>query len=172
MSVEDQLAANKAAGQLVERLVTQCVPSLRLVPDDVAQHYDAVATALVTPHAELPLVGICLLERGTVVEIKSVVRRTATGERGRFYFRAEQHRRLIEAAGVYCFAVCENAPERDLLRLKIVPATLVDELLPADPWLDGGSGRPDYAQLTWSRLFAPAEIDAGETPPVSGGGGT
>lgn len=158
----DPLAANKRAGQLVETTVGHRVPELGLVPDDVVEHYDAIATTLVEPRPDLPFAGICLLERGTVVEIKSVMVSYADGARGRFYFRPSQHNALVDDAGVYLFVVCEPSPDREILAMKVVPATVVDELLGEDPWLDGGAGRSDYAQLAWSNVFDVAEVSTGE----------
>lgn len=156
------LAANKRAGELVETAVVRTVDALHHVPDDVVEHYDAIATGLVEPRADLPFAGICLLERGTVVEIKSAVVRYASGQRGRFYFRPGQHDALVDDAGAYLFAVCEDTPDRELRAMKIAPATAVDELLGDDPWLDGGAGRSDYAQLAWSRVFRVEEVSTGE----------
>lgn len=158
----EPLAANKRAGELVETSVGARVPELGLVPDDVVEHYDAIATTLVEPSADLPFAGICLLERGTVVEIKSVMVAYADGQRGRFYFRPAQHDALVDDAGAYLFAVCEATPDRELLALKVVPATAVDDVLGDDPWLDGGPGRSDYAQLSWGRVFDETEVSAGE----------
>jgi hypothetical protein len=78
------------------------------------------------------------------------------GQRGRFYFRPEQHAELLEEGGVYLFAVCDADPERELLALKVVPATVVDDALLS--WIDGGDGRSDFAQLAWSRIFASEEV--------------
>jgi hypothetical protein len=156
------LAANKRAGELVETTVGRRVPELGLVPDDVVEHYDAVATTLVEPSADLPFAGICLLERGTVVEIKSVMVAYSDGARGRFYFRTGQHEALVDDAGAYLFVVCEASPDREILAMKVVPATAVDDLLGDDPWLDGGAGRSDYAQLAWSNVFDVEEVSTGE----------
>lgn len=152
------LATNKAAGLLVEDLVEGAVDALRLVPDDVAEHYDAVATSLVTPSESLPFVGLCLLERGAKVEIKSVTAFYSDGARGRFYLRPEQHEALLQAGGSYLFVVCDDDPQREILSMKIVPATLVDDVLPE--WFAGGDGRSDYAQLTWTRIFGSQEVSA------------
>ena len=162
VDVSDPLAANKRAGELVETSVRARIPDLGLVPDDVVEHYDAVATTLVEPSTDVPFAGICLLERGTVVEIKSVMVAYADGARGRFYFRPAQHTALVDDAGVYLFAVCEATPDREILAMKVVPATAVDELLGDDPWIDGGRGRSDYAQLAWSNVFDVEEVTPGE----------
>lgn len=158
-SHSDRVAANKAAGESAERSVQDHVPQLGLVPDDVVDHYDAIATATIDPTSDLPIVGICLVERGTRVEIKSVVKNYTDGARGRFYVRRNQHERLLEAAGVYLFAVCSETSSRDVLALKIVPAVAVDDAIYS--WLDGGPGRSDYAQLAWSNIFDDTEVSAG-----------
>jgi hypothetical protein len=53
--------------------------------------------------------------------------------------------------------VCEPTPDRDLLALKIVPASLVDEF--RFSWIRRET-RAHYAQFAWSRVFAPSEIEA------------
>lgn len=158
LDASTSLAPNKRAGISVEVAIsTDHVPQLQLVPDSVAQHYDAVATGLVQPSADLPHVGICLLERGTIVEIKSVVTTYADGRRGRFYVRPEQHQRLLDDAGVYLFVVCRDSFDRDPLAIKVVPATIVDDVI--GEWNSGGDGRSDYVQVSWGRIFDPEEVD-------------
>ncbi len=159
MAIEaDTRARNKIAGERAEQNVAEAVSPLELVPDDVAADIDAVATATIDPSEQLPMVGLCLLERGTLVEIKSVIVRYDGGSRGRFYFRPEQHSVLLEEGGVYLFAVCEADPEREILGLKVVPASVVDDALLS--WIDGGEGRSRFAQLAWSRIFSPEEVES------------
>jgi len=155
-STTGRVAANKALGQSAEFSVREVVPQLGLVPDDVAEHYDAVATGVIVPGSDLPMVGICLVERGTRLEIKSVAESYADGARGRFYVRRRQHEMLLEAGAVYLFAVCSDSHSRDVLALKAVPATIVDDVIPS--WLDGGPGRQDYSQLAWSNVFDSEEV--------------
>jgi len=152
--VSDAVARNKRAGETIERVVSTTIPEFGLVPDEVAIEYDAVATSAVFPATDLPMVGLCVVERGTPVEIKSAVRRLSSGKRGRLYFRPAQHESLVEAGGVYCITVREGEA---VLAMKIVPAVVVEDLLPG--WLDGGDGRSDYAQLAWSNLIAPDEVE-------------
>jgi len=154
------LARNKRAGEIVERSVARRIDGLGLVPDEVADHYDAITTTRVDPTPDCPFVGLCLLERGQPVEIKSVMSRYSDGSRGRFYLRPEQHEWLSDRRGVYLFAVCEPTPDRDVLALKVVPAATVGDFL-ADRWFDGGAGRSDYAQLAWSRLFREEAVNGG-----------
>jgi hypothetical protein len=130
-----------------------------LVPDGVAEHYDAVATETIDART-LPMAGTCLIERGTHVEIKSVAHSHADGQRGRFYIRAKQHTELVAMGGVYLFVVRDSDDAAAIRALKAVPASLVDELLPS--WLDGGPGRAEYAQMSWGRLFDAAEVDLDE----------
>ena len=157
LNISPQFPANKRAGISTEvRVTDDHVPELQLVPDDAVEHYDAITTSIVTPRSELPFVGLCLLERGTVVEIKSVMATYADGRRGRFYVRPEQHERLLEAAGVYLFAVCDRA-DRAAIALKVVPATTVDAVIGS--WIDGGDGRSNYTQLSWNRVFDACEVE-------------
>ncbi|QGX96700.1 hypothetical protein EI982_14700 [Haloplanus rallus] len=155
----DRVAENRAAGEATERHVAAAIPELGLVPDDVVEWYDAVATTAIFPSTTLPMVGLCVIDRGVPVEIKSAQRRLSAQRRGRFYVRPEQHDRLIEAGGVYVFAVVDE--DRRPLALKVVPATTFEVLIPA--WLDGGEGRSDYAQLAWSKLFAQRAVERGRS---------
>ena len=149
--------SSRKAGENAESAVLEVVAELEYVPDTEARHYDARATTLVTPSETVLFAGICLLEAGTVVEIKTVM--AVYGEnqtRGRYYLRKGQHEALLDAAGVYLFAVCEPTPDRDVIALKVVPASLVDELIHS--WIQSDD-RPDYAQLTWSNVFNPSEVE-------------
>ena len=149
--------SSRQGGENAESAVLEVVPELEYVPDTEARHYDARATTLVTPSETVMFAGICLLESGSLVEIKSVM--AVYGEnqrRGRYYLRRGQHEKLLEDAGIYLFAVCEPTPNRDVIALKVVPASLVDELIGSWTDLDG---RPSYTQLAWSRIFDPREVD-------------
>ncbi|SEK87078.1 hypothetical protein [Haloferax larsenii] len=151
------IAASKRAGDTVESAVLQRHPELRHVSDDVEEHYDAVAVSLLSPSRDLPFVGLCLLEIGTVVEIKSAM--VVYGEnqrRGRFLIRENQHEHLLEEGGVYLFAVCAPTPEREIIAAKVVPASLVDEF--EFSWVSRKT-RSSYAQFAWSRVFAPKEVE-------------
>ena len=148
--------SSREAGENAESAVLQAVPELEYVPDSEALHHDARATTLVTPDETVLFAGICLLEAGTVVEIKTVM--AVYGEnqkRGRYYLRKGQHEALLDAEGVYLFAVCEPNPDRDVIALKVVPATIVDELVHS--WISPDE-RPDYAQLAWTNVFNPSEV--------------
>jgi hypothetical protein len=158
MSLDTALAPNKRAGIGVEIAITNDhVSALQLVPDEVAEHYDAVATTLVTPTQAMPFVGLCVLERGIIVEIKSTIVAYADGRRGRFKIRRSQHETLLDEAGVYLFAVCRDTLDRPALALKVVPATTVDALVQS--WIDSASSRSEYAQISWGSVFEPAEVD-------------
>jgi len=158
MSLDASLAPNKRAGIGVEiAITTDHVPALQLVPDEVAEHYDAVATTLITPSETIPFVGICLLERGSIVEIKSTIRTYADGRRGRFKIRRSQHETLLDSAGAYLFVVCRDTVDRPAVALKVIPATTVDALVHS--WIDSASSRSEYAQISWGSLFDPAEIE-------------
>jgi hypothetical protein len=156
---EEPVAKNRAAGEESERHVAAAIPELGLVPDDVVEWYDAVATSAFFPSATLPMVGLCVVARGTVVEIKSTQRRLSAQRRGRFYVRPEQHDRLVAAGGVYVFAVVDE--DREPLALKVVPATTFEALLPG--WRSGGDGRSDYQQVAWSKLFATSAVERGRS---------
>lgn len=149
-------ATSKRAGEAVEGEVIQRYPELEYVPDADAHHYDARVSRLLCPSDALPFVGMCLLEVGTPVEIKSTM--VVYGEaqsRGRFYLRRKQHQRLVDESGVYLFAVCKPQPSRPVIGAKVVPATTVGGLVSS--WIEAGD-RADYAQLAWSRIFDEAEL--------------
>ncbi|RYJ15491.1 hypothetical protein ELS19_15585, partial [Halogeometricum borinquense] len=72
--------------------VHQLVDGLRYVPDSEAEHYDAEVVELLSPSADLPFVGICLLEVGVAVEIKSAMDVYGQAQRrGRFLIRQSKH---------------------------------------------------------------------------------
>lgn len=148
--VEPRRGGENAESQIIQRW-----EALRYVPDSEAVHFDAVTESLLEPSSELPFVGICLVEAGTSVEIKSTMVALNGGRRGRFLFRREQHEALLEAAGMYVLAVCEPHIGRDLIATKLVPASLMDEELGEWVEVDGGA---DYCQLAWSRAFADQEV--------------
>ena len=155
------LAPAKRGGANAAAAIVQRHSELRHVPDSEAEHYDAVTTTLLEPSDTLPFVGLCLLERGTAVEIKSCM--VVYGERqrrGRFLVRQSQHDALLDEAGSYLFAVCAPTPHRELLATKVVPATIVDDLVSS--WIDR-DGRSPYGQFAWSRVFRPEEIQRGSS---------
>lgn len=149
--------SSRQAGENAESAVLEAVPALEYVPDTEAEYYDARTTTLVTPSETVLFAGICLLEADLPVEIKSVM--VVYGEnqtRGRYYLRRGQHEKLLADGGVYLFAVCEPTPDRDVIRLKVLPASIVDELVCS--WIDPDD-RAEYAQLTWSNMFDPSEVE-------------
>lgn len=164
-SDQTQLAAAKRGGENAEHWVTLTVDELE--PVEGEQHHDAVATGALFPTAQLPFIGVCAVERGAIVEIKStMVVHTAAQRRGRYKLRRSQHEALLEANAFYVFVVCEPTPERDLLAMKLVPAAEVDELIGPDgvaDWRDEGDGRSTKAQIAWTNVFTPAEINGGES---------
>lgn len=150
------VAANKAAGELAEVAVDRILPSIRLIPDDVAQHYDAIAVSAFFPGDLVSMLECISVQSGTVIEIKSAVKYLTNGRSGRFYLRPDQHEQLVEEGGVYAFAVCTD-DERDLLGLKIVPAAVVEEFVSS--WIDPGPTRSNYAQVAWTTIFDTREVD-------------
>jgi hypothetical protein len=136
----------RKAGDRAEGAVCEVLPWLRYVTDETAQHYDAEARQSIGP-----------VESGDPVEIKSALVALADGGSGRFYLRRKQHERLLEVDGWYLFAVC-TPQDREVLAWRFVRAVDVDdELLPV--WWDGGDGRADYRQLTWTALFDEDELE-------------
>lgn len=151
--------SSKQAGSNVEASVVDVHPEFQHVPDTEVEHADVRVVDLVEPSPEIPIVGMCLLEVGTLVEVKSAMVRLSDGRRGRFYLREGQHRALVDDGGVYLFTVCEPRPKRPILALKAVPATAVGDLV--ETWRDAGDGRPRCSQISWGRVFYADEINGG-----------
>lgn len=152
--------SSKRAGGNAAASVVDVRPEFEHVPDSECEHADARVAELVEASPELPIAGMCLLEVGTLVEIKSAMVRLNNGGRGMFYLREGQHQRLVNDSGVYLFAVCEPKPERPLLAIKVVPANAVGDLVGGD-WRDAGEGRPRCYQLSWGRVFYADEVNGG-----------
>ena len=155
MSTQTKISS-KHAGSNAAHSVLEAVPELEHVPNSEAVHFDARTTTLLTPSEDVGFVGICLLEKGAPVEIKSVM--AVYGESqtpGRFYLRRGQHEKLLEDNASYLFAVCEPYPERAVISMKVIPASLVDELIHS--WIEPDN-RADYAQLTWTNIFNTEEV--------------
>lgn len=152
---------SKHAGDRVEGAVIELVPELEYVPDTDAEHWDARTSTLLVPSETVTFGSINLLEVGTAVEIKSAIVVLSDGQRGRFHLQRTQHAKLLEEGGAYLFAVATPTPSRDLLAIRIVPASIVEELVSS--WIDAGEGRSDdYAQLSWGRIFGADEIESAE----------
>lgn len=152
------LARSKRIGESVEGAVIQAVPELTPVSARDA-HVDARVETTIDPSERVPTVALPVVERGTELEIKSCsVVVTIDQSRGRFYLRETQHEYLLEVGGSYLFAV---TPPHDStpLALKIVPATIVDDVISG--WIDP-DGREDYAQVSWGRVFDSEELERGD----------
>ena len=148
-------AASKRAGEAAEAAVIQRGPELTPAPER-SEHVDAEISTLLVPRAEVPTVGLPVVERGTPVEIKSCgVVATVNQSRGRFYLRRTQHRHLVGESGIYLFAV--TPPHSgEPLACKLVPASVVGEAIAG--WIEP-DGRATYAQLAWGRVFDSEEVD-------------
>ena len=156
---QNTLAAAKRAGHNAEHHVLEHVDALE--PTSGEEHWDAIAEAAIWPRDDLPFAGLCVVEAGAPVEIKStMVVQTSAQRRGRFKLRQSQHEALVERRGVYCFVVCEPRPQRESIAMKIVPARSVGALVDARAsWRDELDGRGRKAQLAWSNIFEPAEVE-------------
>ncbi|WP_276258150.1 hypothetical protein [Haloglomus litoreum] len=155
---DSRLARSKRLGERVEATVIQRVEELRAAPERDSRH-DAIAEQCLAPSERLPFAGIALVEQGTPVEIKSVAAVQGQAEKtGRFYLREGQHAELLESAGVYVFVVAVPYPDRDPLAMKLVPASLVDEL--RGSWIEV-DGRCTHTKLAWSHVFRDAEVSDG-----------
>ncbi|SNZ06439.1 hypothetical protein SAMN06269185_1171 [Natronoarchaeum philippinense] len=158
MSSQSRTASSKRAGERAEGNVIDAVPELAHLPDTEVEHVDAEVETAISPRPALPTVALPVVEQGTLVEIKSAMVRLDSGGHGRFYLRREQHKAVLDAEGVYLFAVCEPTPDRAILALKFVPATSIDDVVSS--WRRAGPDRPEYTQLRWGRIFDADEIGA------------
>ncbi len=154
-------AASKVVGESVEALVFEAVDELQeaTVPgswDGAAEDfwYDATPEVALFASDSVPMVGICVIEPGQPVEIKSARATISDGTRtryGRFNLTRRQHERLLANDGVYLFAVYGDAADQEEIRgLLAVPAVIVEDDL-RSTWY-GVDGREDYWQLAASRL--------------------
>lgn len=158
-AVQDSRAPSKAAGEDVEAEVIQRVPELEFVSDRTARWHDARVNGLLEPSATVAFGDVLLLEDGTPVEIKGAQRRLNGGQRGRYYIRQRQHERLVAEGASYLFAVYDPR-SRDVLAMLVVPASIVDHVLP-EGWTSVGGDRREkgYRQLAWSRLIDPGRVE-------------
>ena len=155
----DILAAAKRAGHNAEHHVLDRLDALD--PTSGEEHWDAVAQTAIWPSGDVPMAGICVVEAGLPVEIKStMVVGTAAQRRGRFKLREQQHEALVERGAVYLFVVCEPRPDRVPLAMKIVPARSVGDVVDETAsWRDELDGRGRKTQLTWTNVFDRAEVE-------------
>lgn len=155
MSTEHVDTSSKALGERAEGEIVATVDGLEPVEDQEAEHYDAVPSTAISPSEDLPMGGICVLERGVPVEIKTTIPRLSSGKRGMFYLRKGQHDRLVDDGGCYLFGVT-RPHERKPLALKVWPARAVDELV--ESWRNAGEDRQSCSQVSWTNVFNPDEL--------------
>jgi hypothetical protein len=156
--------SSKAGGERAETNVLAAVSELEYVPDTEAEHYDARTTTLLEPRDGFDFAGVPLVGRGTPIEIKSAMVYVGESQQfGRFYLRQGQHEQLVAAAAMYLFAVVSPTPERTVVRLGIVPAVQVSDLVAS--WIDVPADRSEtaYAQLRWTWLWEEDAVLGGES---------
>ena len=95
--------------------------------------------------------------RDAYIEIKGCRVRYPSGRTGRFQIYRNQHEKLVENDGYYCFAVYETedlmSEENNVARLRCLPAEEVDEKIPQ--WNKGARkrrGGREY-KLNWKKVF-------------------
>jgi len=159
---QGKLAASKQAGETIEHVVIQHEPAFENVTDTEAEWHDARVNGLLEASDELPFAGIVVLEDDTAVEIKAAQVELNGGRRGRFQFRRDQHEQLLQASAAYLFAVYDPRNQSPLAKI-VVPASLVDEHLPADgDWTtlerDHRETTEEYCQRAWSRFIDPETV--------------
>jgi hypothetical protein len=159
MSLADSATDCKRLGERVEALVVETVDGLEAAPERDA-HHDARTTEVVDATDDLPLGGTVLLERDTPVEIKSAaVVVTERERRGRFYFRRQQHSALLDSCGAYLFVVLAPNPAREnILAMRAIPASLVDETL--GNWTEP-DGRAAFSQRAWTNYISARRVPSG-----------
>lgn len=157
IDVDDRdLAPNKRRGLKIEASVIEAFDALGTVPDHAREWHDAITVGLLAPSASLRFGGICVVERGTPVEIKGTQCWTSNGSKrtdpGRWYVKRHGHDQLVAHNGVYLLVVY-STPQDHLVRI-VVPASILDEHL-RDRWHDtdqaGVASRA--AKLSWRTLL-------------------
>lgn len=154
-------AASKVVGERVEEIVIVAVDELQevTVPEDwdganEDYWYDAQPSVALFHSRQVPMVGTCVIEPGQPVEIKAARAVISNGTRdrcGRFYLTRTQHEQLLEAGGIYLFAIyVEGDDDPELCGLLAVPAVIVEEEL--RPKWYSVDGRSDYYQISARRL--------------------
>ncbi len=154
-------ARSKVVGESVEEYVLEAVDDLQaaVVPadwDSADEDYwfDAMPERALFASQRVPMVGICAIDPGQPVEIKSARARISDGansRHGRFNLTRRQHERLVEEDGVYLFVIHDGGSKPELLGLLAVLAVVIeDERRPT--WYSAGNRREDYYQLAASRL--------------------
>ena len=160
MSSNAGVPSSKESGEIVEANVIQRVQELTHVSDQTAKWHDAEVVALFEPpHDSVTFHGINLLAVGIPVEIKAAQIWYNSGQRGRFYIRKRQHERLLDAGGAYLFAVYIPKSGHSVRAMAVLPASLVDELLPTGWTTRDRSGEDGYRQLAWSRVLDPENVE-------------
>jgi hypothetical protein len=162
MSTDDERAAyhapqtNRVLGERAERFVADAWETVRLVPDVAVGWYDAVTVDAV----EREPAGT-VTERGVPIEVKSCTREVSGGarrQRGRFWVKRSNHRRLLAADGEYALVLFSDDGTR-VLRFGRFPASEVDEWLAGQSWWKAGPGRGYGTQFCWSRVWSPEFVD-------------
>lgn len=170
MSAETEFADPKAIGHDVESLVVDALDALEAA-DDLDDHHDAVASALLDPalvETTVPVVwaGVPTVATGTRLEIKAAKRSTSNGTGsvpGRWHFKGRddgQHAALLEDGALYLLALYDQpgaGDSRRLLALVVVPATLLDEHL-SGRWYDVDREEGTVAQLHWNHIIDGTEV--------------
>jgi hypothetical protein len=154
-------ALSKTVGETIEELVFDAVDELQpaAVPESFTRApddywHDAQLRVALFHSEQVPMVGICVIEDDVPVEIKAACATISDGtesRNGRFQIHRPQHEQLLDAGGVYLFALySEGVDGEELLGLLAVPAVIIEEEL-RSTWYEV-DGRDDYWQLSASRL--------------------
>lgn len=157
----DPRARAKQIGETVEENLADRIDGLELADDDDApidaQAVDAIGAEA---HPEIRLGSVCLLERGTQIEIKACSAFVSNGSgrtRGRFVFKAPQHEALLAEGGAYLLAVYRDELDPDAEALLAVPAAIIDVLL--SDWYYVNREPERRAKIRWSRLMPEEAIE-------------
>lgn len=98
-------------------------------------------------------------EDGVPVEIKSCIRRTARGDRGKFFVREANHEQLRDEGGLYALLIYdpEDWKHGPVLSVELKPAEWLDR---ADYcWTGNGSRRGEVVKRPqWTAVFPPEDI--------------
>lgn len=147
--------SSKDVGSYLEHELVETLP-IEPVPDTEADWMDARVSHHISM-GTVDLSDVLCLEQGTPVEIKGACYRYSR-RRGRFYIKQRAHQQLLDAGGVYCFVVYDDA----ILATAWRRAESIDQLI--SWWTQVRN--PDrseraFTQLDWSHVIPPAVIEGG-----------
>lgn len=157
---------------LGDRLETDTISrhdELEVVPDVEDDRYDARTTELFVGGHGVRMLAVVAVESNTPVEIKFASARINCGSRGRWYIKRRAHEWLLANDGVYYLGVYDQETGDTVSNL-VVPASVVEAAISS--WITASDDRceQEYAQVTWSVLIDPIQVEPGGESVATDGG--